>query len=170
MFCRPVSFSAYSSHSSEQHFGETFVREEDFQAKDLRSVCVGLFNAMSREGKGYWRWDSGERGRSGEEKIFKLGDRVWVSILNSLGNLFPTNLGSGSSQFSGFLCSVFVTLKGIGQGVISPGLFPCHPREMRAKCQDMQMRLWGNNRQEGLMAASPPHPQEHNQIFKWNPS
>lgn len=63
-----------------------------------------------------------------EKKIFKLGDKVWVSILSFLGNFSSTNLGSGSSQFSGFLYSVFVTLKGIEQGVISPGPFPCHPR------------------------------------------
>lgn len=93
-----------------------------------------------------------------EKNIFKLGDRVWVSILSSSGNFFLTNLGSESSQLSGFLFSVFVILKGIGQGVISSGPFPCCPRGMRAKCQDMQMRLWGNNRQEGLMAASPPIP------------
>lgn len=89
------------------------------------------------------------------EKKFKSEGRVWVSVLSYLGNLFPTNLESGSSQFSEFLHSVFVTLKGIEEGVISPGPFPCHPRGMRAKCQDMQMRLWGNNRQEGLMAALP---------------
>lgn len=71
---------------------------------------------------------------------------------------FPTNSGSGTSLFSGFLCSIFVNLKGIEQGFISPGPFPCHPRGMRAKCQDMQMRLWGNNRQEGMVAASPPVP------------
>lgn len=36
IFCKPVSCSAYPKHSSEQHLGETFVGEEDFQAKDSR--------------------------------------------------------------------------------------------------------------------------------------
>lgn len=88
-------------------------------------------------------------------KEIKFGDKVLVSILSSLVNLSPTNLRSGLSQFSGFLHSVFVTLKGIEQGHFSRPL-PCLPRGMRAKCQDMQMRLWGSNRQEGLMAALPP--------------
>lgn len=37
-----------------------------------------------------------------EKNMFKLGDRVWVSILSSFGNFFLTNLGSESSQLSGF--------------------------------------------------------------------
>lgn len=57
----------------------------------------------------------------------------------------PTDLWSGSCAMPGFFCFAFVTTKGIKQGVISPGPFPCHPRRMRAKCQDMQMRVcvWG---------------------------
>lgn len=89
------------------------------------------------------------------KKKIKFGDKVLISILSSLVNLFPSNLRSGLSQFSGFLYSAFVTLKGIEQGHFSRP-FPCHLGGMRAKCQDMQMRLWGNNRQEGLMAALPP--------------
>lgn len=53
---------------------------------------------------------------------------------------------------------LLVSMKGIEPGVISSGPFTCHPRGMKAKCQDMQMRLWGNHRQEGLTAASPPIP------------
>lgn len=101
----------------------------------------------------------GKEENMGEEKTTQIGGLgFWISILIFFVNLFPTNLGSGSSQFSGFLCSIFVNLKGIEQGFISLGPFSCHPRGMRAKCQDMQMRLGGNNRQEWMMAASPPIP------------
>ena len=100
----------------------------------------------------------GKEENMGEKRYSNWGLGFWISILSSFVNLFPTNLGSGSSQFSGFLCSIFVNLKGIEQGFISPGPFSCNPRGMRAKCQDMQMRLWGNNMQEWMMAASPPIP------------
>lgn len=92
----------------------------------------------------------GKEENMGEKKTTQIGGLgFWISILIFFVNLFPTNLGSGSSQFSGFLCSIFVNLKGIEQGFISLGPFSCHPRGMRAKCQDMQMRLGGTTGRSG---------------------
>lgn len=150
-----MSCSAHHNHSLEKHLGETFVGVEDFQAKDSGSGW-GCSVPWSRRGGGYWRQGNGKEEDLGEN--IQIGEWVCVSVVSFLGNLYPSNLGSGSSQFSEFLCFFFVTLKGIKQGIILPGPFPCHPKGMRAKCQDMQMRLEGNNRQEGLMAASPPIP------------
>ena len=129
-----------------------------FPSRGLKE-WVGLFSAMEQRRRrllAMGQWAKRKIWGRKDTQIGGLG--FWISILSSFVNLFPTNLGSGSSQFSGFLRSIFVNLKGIEQGFISPGPFSCHPRGMRAKCQDMQMRLWGNNRQEWMMAASPPIP------------
>lgn len=102
-------------------------------------------------------------------KKIKFGDRVWISILSSLVNLSPTNLRSGLSQFSGFLYTVFVTLKGIDQGHFS------RPLPLSSQGDESQMSGHADEtvgeqqagRADGSFAS---RHHEHNQIFKWDPS
>lgn len=149
-------------------FGEAFIGEEDFQAKDSRSGW-GSSVPWSREGGGYWRWGNGKEEELAEKKTIKFGDRVWISILSSLVNLSPTNLRSGLSQFSGFLYTVFVTLKGIDQGHFS------RPLPLSSQGDESQMSGHADEtvgeqqagRADGSFAS---RHHEHNQIFKWDPS
>lgn len=139
-------------------WGETFVGEEDFSAKDSRSGW-GCSVPWRREGGGYWRQGSREKGRSGGVRNVQVEGRGLGFNSHLLSIAFPpTDLRSGSCAVSGF--------KGIEQGVTSPGPSPCHPWGMRAKCQDMQMRLCGggNYRQEGLTAAHLPSPRAQSNI------
>lgn len=113
------------------------------------------------------QWKRGRAGR--EEKKIKFGDRVWISILNSLVNLSPTSLGSGLSQFSGVLYTVFVTLKGIEQGHFS------RPLSLSSQGDESQMSGHADEtvgeQQAGRVDGSfASHHHEHNQIFKWDPS
>ena len=86
----------------------------------------------------------GKEGNMGEKKNYSnWGIGVLDFNPQLLCKSFPHSLRVRIISVSGFLRSIFVNLKGIEQGFISLGPFSCHPRGMRAKCQDMQMRLGG---------------------------
>lgn len=81
---------------------------------------------------------------------------IWVLICSPVGIFFSPRV-----RVMSVFWNLILHLCNSGNRenrVISPGPLPRHPRRKKAKCQDMQMSLWGSNRQEELMAASPPIP------------
>lgn len=66
----------------------------------------GLFKIIEQRRRRLLEMGQWEKMKSQQRKKLKLGDRVWALILSSFGNLFPTNLGSESSHFSG--CILFL--------------------------------------------------------------
>lgn len=100
------------------------------------------------------------------KKKIKFGDRVWISILNSLVNLSPTSLGSELSQFSGVLYTVFVTLKGIEQGHFSRPL-PLSSQREESQMSGHADETVGEQQAGRVDGSFASHHHEHNQIFKF---
>lgn len=164
--CKPALCSAHPHHSSEQHLGRLLLGRK-ISKQRIQGVggVVQCHGAKKEEATG----DGAMKKRRSwqRRKKIKFGDKVLVSILSSLVNLFPTNLRSGLSQFSGFLHSV--TLKGIEQGHFS------RPLPLSSQGDESQMSGHADEtvgeQQAGRVDGSFAfHPHEHNQIFKWDPS
>ena len=145
-------------------FGRGFYWKGRFPSKGFEE-WVGLFNAIEQRRRRLLEMGQWEKKKSWQGEKFELGDRVWVLILSSLRNLFPTNLGSGSSHFFGYLYCLCNSEGNRARSYFSRPL-PLSSQGDKSQMSGHADETVGEQQAGRVDGRFASHPQEHNQIFK----
>ena len=113
----------------------------------------------------------GKEENMGEKKTTQIGGLgFWISILIFFVNLFPTNLGSGSSQFSGCFMLHLYKSEGNRARIYFSGSLLLSSQGDESQMSGHADETGGEQQARVDDGSFTSHPQENNQIFKWRPS